>query len=158
MCCASDGTQEKTCENFSVWVYLAQNLLWRETWRRIQRMCSTVKHINLKSADVYFVSFVLNSPLGKSFVQLRETDKDGLHVKFRTNYHNVKNENACADNPGLLNMQKLTLPVPIPDKEKKITQIFNFTLPCGASNSFLKAFNTFIKLFEAAQRSVKIKI
>ena len=118
-------------------------------------MCSTVKYINLKSTDVYFVSFVLNSPLGKSFIQLRETDKDGLHVKFRTNYHNVKNENACA---GLLNMQKLTLPVPIPDKEKKITQIFNFTLPCGASNSFLKAFNAFIKLFEAPQRSVKIKI
>ena len=34
---------------------------------------------------------------------------------------------------------------------------FIFTL-CGASKSFMKAFNALIKPFEAPQRSVKIKI
>ena len=42
----------------------------------------------------------------------------------------------------------LTLPVPILDEEKKLTSIFIFTLLCGAS---------FINVFEASQRSVKIK-
>ena len=35
---------------------------------------------------------------------------------------------------------------------------FIFTLLCGASKSFMKAFNALIKPFEAPQRSVKIKI
>ena len=33
-----------------------------------------------------------------------------------------------------------------------------FTFICGASKGFMKAFNAFIKPFEAPQRSVKIKI
>ena len=33
----------------------------------------------------------------------------------------------------------LTLPVQIPDKEKKLSQIFTFTLLCGASKGFMKA-------------------
>ena len=49
----------------------------------------------------------------------------------------------------------LTFTGPIPDEEKKLSQIFIFTLLCGASKGFMKAF---IKPFEAAQRSVKIKI
>ena len=36
--------------------------------------------------------------------------------------------------------------------------MFIFTLLCGASESFMKAFKAFIKPFEAPQRSVKIKI
>ena len=32
----------------------------------------------------------------------------------------------------------LTLPAPIPDKEKNITEIFIFTLLCGASKGFMK--------------------
>ena len=52
----------------------------------------------------------------------------------------------------------LTLPVPIPDEEKTLTEIFIFTFLCGASKSFLKAFKGFIKPFEAPQRSAKIKI
>ena len=48
--------------------------------------------------------------------------------------------------------------VPIPDKEKKLTEIFIFTLLCGASKGFMNALKTFIKPFEARQRSVKIKI
>ena len=43
------------------------------------------------------------------------------------------------------------LNVPIPDKAKKLSQIFIFTLLCGALKAFIKA-------FEAPQRSVKIKI
>ena len=49
------------------------------------------------------------------------------------------------------------LPVSIPDEEKKLTQIFIFTLLWGASKGFMKAFKAFIKPFEATQRSVKIK-
>ena len=46
----------------------------------------------------------------------------------------------------------------IPDKEKKLTQIFIFTLLCGATKDFMKALKAFIKPFEVSQRSVKIKI
>ena len=52
----------------------------------------------------------------------------------------------------------LTLPVPMPDEEKKLTQIFIFTLLCGTSKGFMKASKAFIKPFAAPQRSVKIKI
>ena len=51
----------------------------------------------------------------------------------------------------------LTLPATIPDEEKKLTEIFIFTLICGASKGFMKAFKAFIKPFEAPQRSAKIK-
>ena len=34
----------------------------------------------------------------------------------------------------------LTLPVPIPAEEKKLSEIFIFTLLCGASKGFMKAF------------------
>ena len=47
----------------------------------------------------------------------------------------------------------LTLTVPIPDEEKKLSQIFIFTLLYGAS----KALKAFIKPFEAPQ-SGKTKI
>ena len=43
----------------------------------------------------------------------------------------------------------LTLPVPIPDEEGKLTEIFTFKLLCGASEGFIKAFMAFIKPFEA---------
>ena len=36
--------------------------------------------------------------------------------------------------------------------------MFIFTLLCGASKGFIKAFKALIKPFEAPQRSVKIKI
>ena len=42
-----------------------------------------------------------------------------------------------------------TLPLPIPSEKRKLTQIFIFTLLCGASNGFMKAFKAFIKPFEA---------
>ena len=48
--------------------------------------------------------------------------------------------------PSLLN-----LPVPFPDKEKKLTQIFIFTLFCGASKGFIKP-------FETSRKKLKIKI
>ena len=46
---------------------------------------------------------------------------------------------------------------PIPDKKKKLTQVFIFALLFGASKGFLKAFKALIKPFEAPQRSVNIK-
>ena len=44
------------------------------------------------------------------------------------------------------------------DEKKKLSNIFIFLLPCGASKGFMKALKAFIKPFEAPQRSVKIKI
>ena len=52
----------------------------------------------------------------------------------------------------------LTLPVSIPDKEKKVSQIFILILLRSASKSFMKALNAFIKPFETPQISMKIKI
>ena len=39
----------------------------------------------------------------------------------------------------------LTLPVLIPDEEKKLSWIFTFTLVCGASKGFMKALKAFQK-------------
>ena len=50
----------------------------------------------------------------------------------------------------------LTLNVPIPDKKKKLTEMFILTLLCSASIGFMKALKAFIKPFEAPQRNVKI--
>ena len=36
-------------------------------------------------------------------------------------------------------LSKLTLNVPVPDKVKKLSEIFIFTLLCGASKGFMKA-------------------
>ena len=47
---------------------------------------------------------------------------------------------------------------PDPGRREKINLIFLFTLLCGASKGFMKAFKAFTKPFEAPQRSVKIKI
>ena len=52
----------------------------------------------------------------------------------------------------------LTLPVPCISEEKKIGEIFIFTLFCGVSKGFMKVFKVFVKLVEAPQRSVKINI
>ena len=52
----------------------------------------------------------------------------------------------------------LTLPVPITDEERKLPEFFIFTLFCGASRGFMNGLKTFIKPFEASQRSAKIKI
>ena len=46
---------------------------------------------------------------------------------------------------------QLILPVPIPDEERKLTQVFILSLLCGASKGF-------IKFFEAPQSSVKIEV
>ena len=53
---------------------------------------------------------------------------------------------------------RLNIPIPVPDKEKKLSEIFTFTLLCGASKEFMKALKTFIKPFETPQRPVKRKI
>ena len=47
---------------------------------------------------------------------------------------------------------------PGPGQREKINLNFYFTLLCGASQGFMKAFKAFIKPFEAPQRSVKIKV
>ena len=46
----------------------------------------------------------------------------------------------------------LTLPVPLPDEEKKFRLFFD------ASKGFMKAFKGLHKTFEAPERSVKMKI
>ena len=45
----------------------------------------------------------------------------------------------------------LTLPAPLPDKEKKLTYIFIFTLLCGASKGFMKAFKAFESFWNAQE-------
>ena len=52
----------------------------------------------------------------------------------------------------------IKLPIRILDNEKKLTLIFIFTLPCGASKSFMETLKAFTKPFEVPQRSVKIKL
>ena len=54
--------------------------------------------------------------------------------------------------------QLLTLPVPIPNEEKKLTSIFLFTLLCGASKGFMKALKVIIKPLKVPHISVKRKI
>ena len=51
----------------------------------------------------------------------------------------------------------LTLPMPIPKEDKRLTEIYIFTLVRGASKGFKKTLKAFIKPFEAPQTSVKIK-
>ena len=41
----------------------------------------------------------------------------------------------------------LTFPILIPEKERKLTSIFIFTLLCGASKGFTKAFKGLHKTF-----------
>ena len=43
------------------------------------------------------------------------------------------------------NFHFLTLCVPIPDEERKLTSIFIFTLLCGGSKGFMKALKAFLK-------------
>ena len=57
-------------------------------------------------ADLYMESVVLNSPLRKSFLWLRD-DKDGLHVEFRTVYHNIKNAPLYNHYPDFLILRRL---------------------------------------------------
>ena len=54
--------------------------------------------------------------------------------------------------------ENVILPVPMPGKEKELTEIFYFNTLCRTSKGFMKAFKALIKLFEAPQRSVKTKI
>ena len=42
--------------------------------------------------------------------------------------------------------------------EKKLSEIFIFSLLSGVSKGFMKVFKAFLKPFEARQRSVKIKM
>ena len=51
----------------------------------------------------------------------------------------------------------LTLPVPVPDEDRELAEIFIFTLLCVVSKGIVvKAFKAFMKSFETPQRSVKI--
>ena len=47
---------------------------------------------------------------------------------------------------------------PNPGQTEKIYVNFNFALLCGTSKGLIKALKSFIKPFEALQRSVKIEI
>ena len=50
-----------------------------------------------------------------------------------------------------------TLPITIPDRKRKLTSIFIFTLVCGASKGFMKALEAFTKPFEAHKELQKQK-
>ena len=83
--------------------------------------------------------------LKKVFAQTR------YNKKFVTNNKLIK----ATSTPG---ETLLTLPTPIPDKERKLSYIFIFTLLCGASKNFMKGLKAFIKPSEAPHISGKIKI
>ena len=99
--------------------------------------------------DVKYLPFTLRDckRLSRSFVLAKETwindtEKALIHLKQLW----------------WLLINGLTFPVLIPDNERKLTKIFIFTLLCGATKGFMKAFKSFIKPFGAPQSSVKIKI
>ena len=85
------GTQDKIVQKF----FSSLGVTWFRIYQMIQIKDSVKKHseslqhceackLQQKSglgADVYMESVVLNSPLGKSFLQLREDDKDSLIVR-----------------------------------------------------------------------------
>ena len=53
----------------------------------------------------------------------------------------------------LENIISLTLSVPIQDEERKLSYIFIFTLPCGASKGFHERLTCLHKTFEAPKIS-----
>ena len=57
-----------------------------------------------------------------------------------------------------LTWRLINLSRPDSGRRENYIKIFIFTLLCGASKAFKKAFKAFTKPFEAPQRSVKIKI
>ena len=63
-----------------------------------------------------------------------------------------------SDHFGKLCIIELTLPDAIPDGERKLTELFIFSLLCVVSKGFMKAFKAFIKPFDATQRSLKINL
>ena len=75
------------------------------------------------------------------------------HTHYTWNNNNKKKVNG-AFSP----LRKcLTSPIPIPNEVKKLTWVFIFVLPSGASKGFMTALKAFIKPFDAPQRSVNIK-
>ena len=81
----------------------------------------------------------------------RQLVRSAIQIAVKNNISNLEHTQYHTRN-------KLTFPVPIPDKERKLSSISIFTLYCGASNGLMKAFKSFIRPFEAPQSSVKIKI
>ena len=114
----------KTCKNVSqVWVSPGSKSIKKDSLKKHSDFLWHCEAHELQSkgdlgADVYIQSVVLTSPWRKSFLRLKEADKDGLPIKFKTVYHNIKNENPYADYPGLLNLQRLNgVQVLLPSKE-----------------------------------------
>lgn len=104
--CLRRDSRTKTWKNLSrVWVHLAQNLKTVKKHSKSLQHCEPYKLQQNSNfgANVYIERIVLNSPLEKSFLWLWEANKDGLHIKLRTVYHNIKN-NPYTDYPGLLNL------------------------------------------------------
>ena len=58
--------------------------------------------------------------------------KEGVELTELLTLHITRSRN-------LLRIYLLTLPVPIPEEEKKLIYYFIFTLLCGASKDFMKA-------------------
>ena len=58
----------------------------------------------------------------------------------------------------IFNNKLLTLFVMIPGEDRKLTEVFIFTLLCDASKGFMKALNAFITHCKVPQGSVKIKM
>ena len=67
-----------------------------------------------------------------------------FHIEKETETHFLNNQNHVC----------LTLPVPILPEERKLTYIFIFTVLCGATKSFMKVSQAFIKPLQQQYRKV----
>ena len=69
-------------------------------------------------------------------------EKTSFFVQYLQNVYIVTSQNLIIFLL-LINHKILTLPAPIPDKERKLTTIFIFTLLFGASKDFMKVLKAF---------------
>ena len=72
-----------------------------------------------------------NLPVSGSVALIANYFSEGLYSKASNFYQKL---------PSLQFLLNITLPAPIPDKEKKLTEIFILKLLFGASKGFMKTF------------------
>ena len=87
---------------------------------------------------------------------MRRADLKKYYVYRKSIFTIAKTNKVCFDKNYFINLKKLlsflfevstlTLPVPIPDNDKKLSHIFICTLLCGASKGFMNALKLFVKI------------
>ena len=85
---------------------------------------------------------------GNSIIDLRQTHAFVLYLTRRLSGA-LQRQSKC---------KRLTLPLPNLGRREKLTYICIFTLLCGTSKVFIKAFKAFIKPLKGPQKSAGIKL